>query len=482
MGILDEFIPKRDGWSFVNWGEGTDFSWDLYRRTYLAINPTNDPVESPLDVAFFQIFKSCAANGNCGGMAMLALALFKYGGTWGSARRRPSTRPPTHRPQAAGESGPARSDQHHAGAPVQRGRHPQLPRRRQGGAAQRRRRGMEPHPERPRQRRLLHAFPVQRPVRRRRPHDHPLPRRDGWQRDVLHVWNSNRPSLVPRALRRRPQQDRHHRSDVLALRPERAPQRRRCTTDRTTAGSSPSRRRSRFTRAGSHQRWLRPYRSHDAVRQRHGCGRHPDRGRRRPPPLHERPRAPGRSDLETSPARRLPGVAPWPWPGGLPGLARRAVLPRAAARKLAAERLGRGGDTTSCTCRRGTSPSSLRARRGEREGPVRLEARRTTTSRSCQNQAPRRRFDIHHLRRDASGGWRSVRVKNALVTGDQLRVYAPVEFDAVEISGTTTGAMSTSSFAATTAARSPGATWRSMRWAGPACGAVRLGATVAFEG
>ena len=83
MGILDEFNPRRDGWSFVNWGEANDFTWDLYRRTYLAINPTNDPIESPLDVAFFQIFKSCASNGNCGGMAMLALALFKYGGYMG---------------------------------------------------------------------------------------------------------------------------------------------------------------------------------------------------------------------------------------------------------------------------------------------------------------------------------------------------------------------------------------------------------------
>ena len=67
MGILDEFNPTRDGWSFVNWGEANDFTWDLYRRTHLAINPTNDPIESPLDVAFFQIFKGCAANGNCGG-------------------------------------------------------------------------------------------------------------------------------------------------------------------------------------------------------------------------------------------------------------------------------------------------------------------------------------------------------------------------------------------------------------------------------
>ena len=83
MGILDEFNPAGDGWFFENWGEAADFDWDLYRRTYLAINPTNDPIAAPLDVAFFQVFKSCAANGNCGGMSMLALALFKYGGYLG---------------------------------------------------------------------------------------------------------------------------------------------------------------------------------------------------------------------------------------------------------------------------------------------------------------------------------------------------------------------------------------------------------------
>ena len=43
MGILDEFDPRHDAWQFENWGEGSDFSWDLYRRTYLAINPSNDP-------------------------------------------------------------------------------------------------------------------------------------------------------------------------------------------------------------------------------------------------------------------------------------------------------------------------------------------------------------------------------------------------------------------------------------------------------
>lgn len=48
-----------------------------------------------------------------------------------------------------------------------------------------------------------------------------------------------------------------------------------------------------------------------------------------------------------------------------------------------------------------------------------------------------RHFDIHHLRQDTPSTWRSVRVCNALVTSDRLRVYAPLAFDGAEISGTT---------------------------------------------
>jgi hypothetical protein len=83
MAILDEFDPQTNGWFFENWGEASPFSWDLFRRTYLGINPTQDIVAAPLDVAFFEIFKTCAANGNCGGCSMLALALYKYGGFLG---------------------------------------------------------------------------------------------------------------------------------------------------------------------------------------------------------------------------------------------------------------------------------------------------------------------------------------------------------------------------------------------------------------
>jgi hypothetical protein len=83
MPITSKFDPARDGWYFSNWGEASEFSWELFRKTYLGINPTKDCVEAPLDCAFFEIFKNCAKLGNCGGMSLLGLALFKYGGYMG---------------------------------------------------------------------------------------------------------------------------------------------------------------------------------------------------------------------------------------------------------------------------------------------------------------------------------------------------------------------------------------------------------------
>ena len=75
------------------------------------------------------------------------------------------------------------------------------------------------------QRRLLPAVLLQRPVRRRRPHDHPLPRRDGRQR-----LRAPRVELEPSRISGSPshydggaQQDRHHRSDELDYDQKREP-------------------------------------------------------------------------------------------------------------------------------------------------------------------------------------------------------------------------------------------------------------------
>ena len=90
MPIMREFDPATDGWSFSNWGEAPphclgscDLSWDLYRQAYLGIAAESDKYDAPLDLAFYELFKICAAQGNCGGMSLLGLALYKFGGYQG---------------------------------------------------------------------------------------------------------------------------------------------------------------------------------------------------------------------------------------------------------------------------------------------------------------------------------------------------------------------------------------------------------------
>ena len=48
---MTSFSPKNDGWYFENFSEG-DFTWDLFRESYLGVNPTENCVEAPLDCAF----------------------------------------------------------------------------------------------------------------------------------------------------------------------------------------------------------------------------------------------------------------------------------------------------------------------------------------------------------------------------------------------------------------------------------------------
>jgi hypothetical protein len=83
MTVLTPFDPTKESWSFSNWKDAT-YSWDLYRRTYLAINPTQNAIEAPSDSLFYEtIYKSAGKNGNCFGMSMLGLALHKFGGFMG---------------------------------------------------------------------------------------------------------------------------------------------------------------------------------------------------------------------------------------------------------------------------------------------------------------------------------------------------------------------------------------------------------------
>jgi hypothetical protein len=441
MGILDEFNPRRDGWFFENWGEATDFDWDLYRRTYLAINPTNDPVSAPLDVAFFQIFKSCAANGNCGGMSMLALALFKYGGYLGYGS-------PANFYTGAG-SGPDRADLHQAVNIMQA---------RQFSAA-----GIRNFLDVVKAGQLNDGVSAWNRIRSGlasgdycmlslsnglfgdAAHTIIPYRADmvGSSR-VLHVWDPNRPYDAF---------SQHYDGDHNKI-----------VINGPTSWSYDQNASGLFSGGtlydGSMNGWCFAIPTSLEIHK----GRQPisagfiltglttlfvsgigaavtqiedDEGRR----LYTSDKTHrNRGDLETSSDRRLTGVAPWPWPGGLagdlpgelffierpPGSSPLHVSVRGDGYHLA--HLS-AGHLTELTARRAGSVA---------KDSIRLEGSADDAqSVVVSTRAARRQFDIHHLRHDGPDAWRSVTVRNAVVTQDRLEVRAPVAFDVVEISGTT---------------------------------------------
>ncbi|MFN8192766.1 MAG: hypothetical protein U0R80_00615 [Nocardioidaceae bacterium] len=441
MGILDEFNPRRDGWFFENWGEASEFDWDLFRRTYLAINPTNDPVAAPLDVAFFQIFKSCAANGNCGGMSMLALALFKYGGYLGYGS-------PANFYTGAG-SGPDRADLHQAINIMQA---------RQFSAA-----GIRNFLDVVKAGQLNDGFAAyDRIVSGLGSGDYcMLSLSNGVFGDaahtiipyraemiggtrVLHVWDPNRPYDAF---------SQHYDADHNKI-----------TITGPTSWSYDQNAGGLFSGgtlyAGSNNGWFFAIPTSLEVHK----GRQPisagfiltglttlfvsgvgaavtqiedDEGRR----LYSSDRVHrNRGDLETLSDRRLTGVAPWPWPGGLSG-----ELPG----ELFFIERPPGSSPLHVTVRGDDyhlmhlSESHLTELSAARTGTMAKDSIRLTGSAddaqslAVSTRAARRRFDIHHLRHDGPEAWRSVRVRNATVTRDRLTVSTPVTLDEVEISGTT---------------------------------------------
>jgi hypothetical protein len=443
MGILDEFDPTRDGWSFENWGEAGDLSWDLYRRTYLAINPTNDPIESPLDVAFYQIFKGCAALGNCGGMSMLALALFKYGGYMGFCAP-PSFYAPAN---TTDHLQPARQDLHEAINIMQARQFSadgirnfldvvKAGQLNDGLAAWNRIQsglasgdycmlsisnglfGTAAHTIIPYRAEIIGGA------------------------HVLHVWDSDRPY---------PWYPEHYDGDhnkIVITGPT------SWTYDQNAGGL--------YTGGqvydGSNSGWffaiptsLEIHKSRQPFSAGFvltglttlfvsGVGAavtqiEDDQGRR----LFTSNRVHRvQGDLERAAGRRLPGVVPWPWPaaggGEPPGELYFLDRPHGSPPLNVSVRGGAyrlmhlsSGHLTELT----TGPAAHAA------DLVRLEGSPgDAQSVEVSTRAPRRRFDIHHLRQDSPGAWRSVNVQNALVTTDRLRVHAPVAFDVVEISGT----------------------------------------------
>jgi hypothetical protein len=440
MGIPDEFDPASDGWFFDNWDDA-NLDWDLYRRTYLAINPTDDAIEAPLDVAFYQIFEHCAKPGNCGGMSMLALALYKYGGYMGYCS------PASF--YTGGANGPEQTDLHQA-INIMQGRQFSAPgiqnfldvvkagQLNDGVAAWNRIQsglgsgdycmlsfatglfGTNAHT----------VIPFRTDT-------------DG-SALVLHVWDPDRPYNLYRQF-----YDGNHNTIAITG-----------PTDWTYDQGGGSLDLGGTLYSGSMNGWFFAIPISLEIHK----GRQPisagfaltglttlfvsgvgaavtqiedDQGRRlyTSDRLHR-----SRGDLETSTTRRLPGVAPWPWPGRASG-----ALP---------------GDLFFLQRPPGSSPLTVSVRGGEYHikhlsaghlieltaGPtgsatkdrVRLEGSFDDDQVIVvSTRAPRRRFDIHHLRQGSPGAWRSVRVRNALVTSDQLRVHAPRAFDVVEISGTT---------------------------------------------
>jgi hypothetical protein len=142
--------------------------------------------------------------------------------------------------------------------------------------------------------------------------------------------------------------------------------------------------------------------------------------------------------LETDPDRRLRGVAPWPWVGGVsndrPGELFFVERPAGSPPLTVSVR---GEDYRLMHLSSGhltevvASPTaSVKDRIRVGGSPYDDQTVEVSTG------ARRRLFDIHHLRQGTEG-WRSVRVGNAVVTDDRLRVDVPASFETVEVSGTT---------------------------------------------
>jgi hypothetical protein len=443
MGIV-EFDPTRDGWFFDNWQETAPFDWDLYRRTYLAINPTDDLVEAPLDVAFYQIFEHCAKNGNCGGLSMLGLALYKYGGYMGFCS--PAS---FYTGDPTGTTGPDRTDLHQA-INIMQARQFSAP-------------GIQNFVDMVKAGQLNDGIAAWNRIQSglssgdycmlslatglvgEAAHTIIPYRADmSGSAHVLHVWDSDRPyNTYPK----------HYEEDLNKIVIN-------SPTDWSYNQNAVPEYNNGVWYKGSDNGWFfaipisleihkgpQPISAGFALTGLvmlliSGGGAavtqiEDDQGRRlyTSDRLHR-----NRGDLETSPDRRLPGVAPWPWRGrhggGLPGELFFLQRPPGSSPLTVSVR-GDEYHITHLSAGHLTEVTAGPAGAGARDR-VRIEGSPGDDQAVVvSTRAPRRRFDIHHLRQYSPGAWRSVRLHNGLVTNDQLRVGAPRAFDVVEISGIT---------------------------------------------
>lgn len=446
MGILDEFDPRHDGWQFVNWGESTDFSWDLYRRTYLAVNPSNDPVAAPLDVAFYQVFKSCAKNGNCGGMSMLALALFKYGGFMGWC-----SPPDFYLPaNMTDHKQPARVDLHEAINIMQA---------RQFSAA-----GIRNFLDVVKAGQLSDGVTAWKRVHSGLASGDycllslsnglfgdsahtviPYRAEMSGSSYVLYVWNSNLPyKWFPQHY-----DDGHNK--IVITGPT------SWKYDQNLGGVSGG---GATIYDGSKNGWCFAIPTSLILHKGHqpmspgflltgvltlfvsGVGAaitqvEDEKGRRlyTGDRLHR-----SRVDLEKTGSKLLPGAARWPWPGGVSG--------ETPGELLFLERPPGSGPLTLTVRGKNYHLMALSEGQltevvaGEAEASARDRVRLSTGNASgheveVSTGAPSRLFDIHHLRHEIGAEWRSVRLRDVRITADHLRLQTPVSFGEVEISGTT---------------------------------------------
>jgi hypothetical protein len=141
-----------------------------------------------------------------------------------------------------------------------------------------------------------------------------------------------------------------------------------------------------------------------------------------------------RADLETAPSRRLPGVAPWPWLGGLgkappgslfvlerpPGSAPLNVTVTGRDYRLQHVSASDLVEIEPHPGARGTDRIRLEGDAGDRA--VELSSNRAG-----------RRFDVRHVRSMAGGEWQGVRVHNVAGSRDPLRLHLPIT-EGVELS------------------------------------------------
>lgn len=430
MGILDEFDPKRDGWSFENF-QTPDLSWDLYRRTYLAINPTENVIESPLDVAFYQIFKGCAAQGNCGGISMLALALFRFGGYMGYGS-------PAFF-YAGGADGPDRADLYEV-LNIMQARQFSAPGIRNfvdvvkagqlndGYAAFTRIQGGLASGD-------YHLLSVSNGLFGDAAHTIVPYRAEiiGAQR-VLHVWNSNRPyDAYPdhydldlnKIVITGPTQWRYDQGyggtvydganngwffaiPTSLIRHKGA--------QPISAGFVLSNLTLLFVSGTGSVAQIEDDDGHRLFTE---VGDHALRG-----------------SLETAEDRRLEGVAPWPWTGGLsggrPGELFVVEQPE-GSRPLTVTVTGGAYALQQLSSDRLTELAPQDQRRATDR--IRLDGAGAQLDLSIRTGAARRRFDVRHVRADGPGRWHGVRVRNALVTDDEVRVRVPATATSVAVSG-----------------------------------------------